>query len=49
MIFRKGDPSDRFYIVKEGQALITDGEKFLEIIRPGCCFGACFFPNVFNC
>lgn len=39
MIFRKGDPSDRFFIVKEGQALITDGDKFLEIIRPGCCFG----------
>lgn len=43
VIIKEGDDGDRFYVIKEGRALVTKGEgsaqKTLAAIKSGACFG----------
>lgn len=39
IVFRKGDDGDRFYVVEEGEFIVSDG-KGTELAR--CCKGQCF-------
>lgn len=38
-IVRKGDPGDAFYVVLDGQAVLTDGKRFIGRLLPGDHFG----------
>ena len=38
-MFRKGEPGDKFYLIKEGTALVMAGQEVLAKLGPGKHFG----------